>query len=79
MIKKDSRSYSTPLQSQLRNFIYYKSGNMAQAEDLVQDAFSKLWENCAKVVPEKGRSYLYRVANNLISQPGRPPKGGPKI
>ena len=51
---------------QLRNFIYYKSGNMAQAEDLVQDAFSKLWENCAKVVPEKGRAYLYRVANNLF-------------
>ncbi|MEM6631739.1 MAG: RNA polymerase sigma-70 factor [Bacteroidota bacterium] len=51
---------------QLRNFVYYKSGNMAQAEDLVQDAFSKLWENCAKVPPEKARAYLYRVANNLF-------------
>ena len=51
---------------QLRNFVYYKSGNMAQAEDLVQDAFSKLWVNCAKVHPEKARAYLYRVANNLF-------------
>ena len=39
---------------------------MAQAEDLVQDAFSKLWENCAKVSQEKARAYLYRVANNLF-------------
>ena len=33
----------------LRNFLYYKSGNLAQAEDFVQDAFGKLWENCSKV------------------------------
>ena len=25
----------------------------------------KLWENCAKVAPEKAKSYLYTVANNL--------------
>ena len=50
----------------LRNFLYYKSGQLKQAEDWVQDAFSKLWENCAKVQPEKAKSYLFTIANNLF-------------
>ncbi len=47
------------------NYIYYKFGNEEKANDAVQEAFVKLWENCAKVAPEKARSYLYTVANNL--------------
>ncbi len=47
------------------NYIYYKFGNEEKAHDAVQEAFVKLWENCAKVVPEKAKSYLYTVANNL--------------
>ena len=48
----------------LRNFVFYKSGDMDLAEDLVQEAFGKLWENCKKVSFEKAQSYLYTVANN---------------
>lgn len=47
------------------NYIYYKYGNEEKAHDAVQEAFVKLWENCAKVAPEKAKSYLYTVANNL--------------
>jgi len=47
------------------NYIYYKYGNEEKANDAVQEAFVKLWENCAKVAPEKAKSYLYTVANNL--------------
>ena len=50
----------------LRNFLYYKTGNLQQAEDLMQDAFGKLWENCAKVVVEKAKSFLFTVGNNLF-------------
>ncbi len=50
----------------LRNFMYYKTGNLQQAEDLMQDAFGKLWENCAKVVFAKAKSFLFTVANNLF-------------
>ncbi|MEO1261683.1 MAG: sigma-70 family RNA polymerase sigma factor [Bacteroidota bacterium] len=50
----------------LRNFLAYKTGNLQQAEDLVQDAFGKLWENCAKVTTEKAKSFLFTVANNLF-------------
>ncbi len=48
----------------LRNFFYYKTRSLQQAEDLVQEAFGKLWENCSKVVFEKAKSFLYKVANN---------------
>lgn len=47
------------------NFIYYKFGNEEKAHDAVQEAFVKLWENCSKVTPEKAKSYLFTVANNL--------------
>ena len=47
------------------NFIYYKFGNEEKAYDAVQEAFVKLWENCKKVPPEKAKSYVYTVANNL--------------
>ena len=50
----------------LRNFIYFKCGDVDQAEDLTQDAFVKLWNNCAKVPFGKAKSYLYTVANNAF-------------
>ena len=48
----------------LRNFLLYKFGNSDQAEDLAQEAFVKLWQNCASVPIEKAKSYLYTIANN---------------
>lgn len=50
----------------LRNFIYYKCGDSAAADDFVQEAFVKLWKNCAKVLVEKAKSFLFTVANNLF-------------
>lgn len=48
----------------LRNFLYYKFGNEDQAEDVTQEAFIKLWQNCADVPLEKAKSYVYTIANN---------------
>jgi len=48
----------------LRNFLYYKTGDISKAEDIVLDTFSKLWENCAKVSIEKSKSYLFTIGNN---------------
>ena len=48
----------------LRNFLFYKFGNKDQAEDLAQEAFIKLWQNCASVPLEKAKSYVYTIANN---------------
>jgi RNA polymerase sigma-70 factor (ECF subfamily) len=48
------------------NFLYFKCGDNAQADDLVQDAFIKLWQNCKKVSREKAKSFLYTVSNNMF-------------
>lgn len=50
----------------LRNFLFYRTGNLAQAEDHMQEAFIRLWQNCAKVTMEKAPAYLFTVANNLF-------------
>ena len=50
----------------LYKFLYYKYGEDQNPEDLVQDAFVKLWNNCKKVIPEKARSFLFTVANNQM-------------
>lgn len=48
----------------LRNYLFYKFGNEEQANDVSQEAFVKLWENCADVPLEKAKSFIYKVANN---------------
>lgn len=50
----------------LVNFMYYKTGDYPAAEDLMQDAFGKLWTECAKVSLDKSKSFLFTVANNLF-------------
>ncbi len=57
--------YSAQAES-LINFMYYKSGDYATAEDLMQDAFGKLWSECAKVSLDKAKSFLFTVANNMF-------------
>jgi RNA polymerase sigma factor (sigma-70 family) len=48
----------------LRNYLYFKFGNEEQANDVAQETFIKLWENCVNVPEEKAKSYIYTVANN---------------
>ncbi len=50
----------------LYNFLYYKFGDRLNPEDKAQEAFIKLWENCKKVTPEKAKSYIFTIANNLM-------------
>ncbi len=50
----------------LRNYLYYKFGNLETAEDIVQESFIKLWINCAKVTFQKSKSYLFTIATNLF-------------
>jgi len=48
----------------LRNFLFYKFGGLQDIDDIVQDSFIKLWDNCAKVTTETAKSYLFRIAIN---------------
>ena len=48
------------------NFIWFKSGDKALAEDILQEAFVRLWKNCQSVPFAKAKSFLYTVASNLF-------------
>lgn len=48
------------------NFAYYKCGDSDAALDLVQDAFTKIWENCAQIDFNKVKTYLLTTVNNLF-------------
>lgn len=50
----------------IRSFLYYKSGDVDLAEDLVQEVFMKLWENIHNIKHETVKSYLYTIASNLF-------------
>lgn len=50
----------------LHNFLYYKYGEALNPRDIVQEAFIKLWNSCAKVLYEKAKSFLFTVANNQM-------------
>lgn len=50
----------------LHNFLYYKYGELLNPKDKVQEAFVKLWENCAKVTADKAKSFVFTTANNLM-------------
>ncbi len=34
---------------EIRRFLFYKTQDIAAAEDILQDVFVKLWGNCGKV------------------------------
>jgi RNA polymerase sigma-70 factor (family 1) len=50
----------------LKRFIFFKTKNLDVAEDIVQDTFVKIWEDCEKVLYATVKNYLYTVANNLF-------------
>jgi len=50
----------------LKRFLFFKYNNLESAEDVMQDAFIKLWNNCKNVPLEKAKSFLFTVANNLF-------------
>ena len=60
------RSHFEQLAKGLNNFIYYRCGDSDLAADLVQESFLRLWKDCAKVPPEKAKSFLFTVAANLV-------------
>ena len=50
----------------LKNFLYYKLGDIDLAEDLTQEVFIRAWDKRDTILLETVRSYLYKIANNLV-------------
>ncbi len=49
----------------LRNFLVFRYKDMERAEDVAQNAFVILWENCGKIKPEQAKSFLFTTAIRL--------------
>lgn len=49
----------------VKNFLYYKLGDVALAEDLAQEVFLKAWEKKDEIIVDTVKSYLYSIANNM--------------
>lgn len=56
------QSYATSL----HNYLFYKTGNSALSSDLTQEAFTRLWQNCASVIFNTAKGYVFKIANNLL-------------
>lgn len=50
----------------LRNYIYYKCGDLDLAEDIAQESFIKLWQKCKDVIFDKASSFLFTIAHRLF-------------
>jgi RNA polymerase sigma-70 factor (ECF subfamily) len=48
----------------IRNFIYFRCGDVELAEDITQDTFIKLWENRSRIDKATVKAYLYKIAQN---------------
>ncbi|MDN5203762.1 RNA polymerase sigma-70 factor [Fulvivirgaceae bacterium BMA10] len=49
----------------IKNFLYYKTGDVEVAEDIAQDVFLKAWDKRSDIRLETVKSFLYTIANNL--------------
>ena len=50
----------------VHDYLYYKFGNQIDINDVIQNVFIKLWDNCKKVSPGKARAFLFTIARNLM-------------
>lgn len=64
--KNDLREVYDQFFESLRGFLYYKTGDIDLAEDLVQEVFIKLWEKRDTIKKETVKSLLYTIANNMM-------------
>jgi RNA polymerase sigma-70 factor (ECF subfamily) len=49
----------------IRNFLAYKYKNTESAEDMAQNAFVVLWENCGSIKPVQAKQFLFTTAIRL--------------
>lgn len=52
--------------AQIRNYVFFRSGNTEVATDIAQETFLKIWEKQQAIQPEKVKGLLYKIANDLF-------------
>jgi RNA polymerase sigma-70 factor (family 1) len=56
---------------QLRNYLYYLSGDIAWADDALQDVFMVVWERRNSLKEETLHSFLFTVGRNIFLKHNR--------
>ena len=52
----------------LFRYLYYQCGDEELSKDITQEAFVKLWQNCALVNLQTAKGYVFKTAkNNLLN------------
>ncbi len=51
----------------IRNYLLAKCGDVSLSEDVVQEVFLKLWQKCADIRFATVKAFLYRVADNILT------------
>jgi RNA polymerase sigma-70 factor (ECF subfamily) len=52
--------------AQVRNYVFFRSGNTELATDIAQETFLKVWEKRNNIPPEKIKGLLFKIANDLF-------------
>ncbi|MEM8568572.1 MAG: RNA polymerase sigma-70 factor [Bacteroidota bacterium] len=65
MDKESFKSIFDQYYEVIRNFLYYKLGDIDQAEDITQEVFIKAWNKRDEIVISTVKSLLYTIASNL--------------
>jgi RNA polymerase sigma factor (sigma-70 family) len=50
----------------VRNYIYYKCGDIQLSEDIAQDTFMKIWEKRENIVMLTVQNLAFKIAGNLF-------------
>ncbi|KAA6301337.1 MAG: ECF RNA polymerase sigma factor SigW [Candidatus Ordinivivax streblomastigis] len=50
----------------IRNFVFYRCGDIEAASDVAQEVFMKVWEKQAQLNNDNLKSLLYKIANDML-------------
>lgn len=52
--------------TQVRNYVFYRSGNTDVATDIAQETFLRIWEKQNSIQPDKVKGLLIKIAGDLF-------------